>query len=47
MLICVRGYVTYPLSQRHIDEILHERSVFVDHTTKNPRQGAAATFFPL
>ena len=33
MLTCVRWYVAYPLSLRHIEELMHERSVFVDHTT--------------
>jgi putative transposase len=33
MLTCVRCYVPYPLSLRHIEEMMHERGVFVDHTT--------------
>ena len=33
MLVCVRWYVAYPLSLRHIEEIMQERGVFVDHTT--------------
>jgi putative transposase len=33
MLMCVRWYVAYPLSLRHIEEMMHERGVFVDHTT--------------
>lgn len=33
MLTCVRWYVAYPLSLRHIEEMMHERGVFVDHTT--------------
>lgn len=33
MLICVRWYVAYPLSLRHIEEMMHERGVSVDHTT--------------
>ena len=33
MLTCVRRYVAYPLSLRHIEEMMHERGVFVDHTT--------------
>lgn len=32
MLTCVRWYVAYPLSLRHIEELMHERGVFVDHT---------------
>ena len=33
MLTCVRWYVAYLLSLRHIEEMMQERSVFVDHTT--------------
>ena len=33
MLTCVRWYVAYPLSLRHIEEIMTERGVFVDHAT--------------
>src|SRR5450756_608782 len=31
MLTCVRWYVAYPLSLRHIEEMMQERGVFVDH----------------
>jgi putative transposase len=33
MLACVRWYVAYPLSLRHIEEMMQERGVFVDHVT--------------
>src|ERR1700744_3600914 len=33
VLTCVRWYVAYPLSLRHIEEMMAERSVFVDHAT--------------
>ena len=33
MLTCVRWYAAYPLSLRHIEEMMHERGVFVDHAT--------------
>src|SRR5450830_1800460 len=33
MLMCVRWYVAYPLSLRHIGEMMQERGVFVDHAT--------------
>jgi len=34
MLTCVRWYVVaYPLSLRHIEEMMQERGVFVDHAT--------------
>lgn len=33
MLTCVRWYAAYPLSLRHIEEMMAERCVFVDHST--------------
>jgi transposase-like protein len=33
MLICVRWYAAYPLRLRHIEEMMAERGVFVDHAT--------------
>lgn len=33
MLTCVRWYVAYPLSLRHIEEMMNERGVSVDHAT--------------
>src|ERR1700742_1581436 len=33
MLTCVRWYVAYPLSLRHIEELMAERGVVVDHAT--------------
>jgi len=33
MLICVRWYAAYPLSLRHIEEVMAERGVLVDHAT--------------
>ena len=33
MLVCVRWYSAYPLSFRHIEEMMAERGVFVDHAT--------------
>jgi hypothetical protein len=30
---CVRWYVAYPLSLRHIEEMMAERGMFVDHAT--------------
>ena len=32
MLTCVRWYVAYPLSLCHVEEMMQERGVFVDHT---------------
>jgi putative transposase len=33
MLTCVRWYVAYPLSFRHIEEMMAERGVVIDHAT--------------
>jgi transposase-like protein len=33
MLTCVRWYVAYPLSLRHIEEMMAEHGVIVDHAT--------------
>ena len=33
MLVCVRWYVAYPLSLRHLEEMMAERGVRVDHST--------------
>jgi len=33
MMLCVQWYVAYPLSFRHIEEIMQERGVVVDHAT--------------
>jgi transposase-like protein len=33
MLVCVRWYAAYPLSFRHIEEMMGERGVSVDHAT--------------
>ena len=33
MLVCVRWYAAYPLSLRHLEEMMAERGVLVGHTT--------------
>jgi putative transposase len=33
MLTCIGRYVAYPLDLRHIEEMMAERGVFVDHVT--------------
>lgn len=33
MLLCARWYTAYPLSFRHLNEMVQERGVFVDHST--------------
>jgi putative transposase len=35
ILPCVHWYVAYPLSTRHIEELMLERGVHVDHSTVN------------
>jgi putative transposase len=35
ILIGVRWYVAYPLSTRHVEELMEERGVDVDHSTIN------------
>jgi len=33
ILTCVRWYVAYPLSLRHLEEVMAERGISVDHST--------------
>ncbi|MFP3616103.1 IS6 family transposase, partial [Paraburkholderia sp. SIMBA_050] len=33
ILTCVRWYVAYPLSLRHLEEMMAERGTSVDHST--------------
>jgi transposase-like protein len=33
ILTCVRWYLAYPLSYRHVEELMEERGVSVDHAT--------------
>ena len=33
MLVCARWYAAYPLSFRHLEEMMQERGVYVDHST--------------
>lgn len=35
ILPCVRWYLAYPLSYRHVEELMEERGVSVDHSTVN------------
>ena len=35
ILICTRWYVAYPFSYRHLEEMMQERGVLVDHSTIN------------
>ena len=44
ILVCIRWYAAYPLSYRHIEEIMEERGVSVDHSTINRW---AVRFLPL
>jgi putative transposase len=44
ILVCIRWYAAYPLSYRHIEEIMEERGVSVDHSSINRW---AIRFLPL
>ncbi|EEA02807.1 Transposase-like protein [Burkholderia sp. H160] len=33
ILMCVRWYVAYPLSLRHLEQMMAERGIAVDHST--------------
>jgi putative transposase len=44
ILLCIRWYAAYPLSYRHIEEMLGERGMSVDHSTINRW---AVRFLPL
>jgi len=44
MLVCIRWYAAYPLSYRHLEEVMEEQGVEVDHSTINRW---AIRFLPL
>ena len=44
ILVCIRWYAAYPLSYRHLEEMMEERGVFVDHCSINRW---AIRFLPL
>ena len=44
ILVCIRWYAAYPLSYRHLEEMMLERGVFVDHSSINRW---AIRFLPL
>ena len=44
ILVCIRWYAAYPLSYRHLEEMMQERGVVVDHSTINRW---AIRFLPL
>ena len=44
ILACIRWYAAYPLSYRHLEEIMQERGVFVDYSSINRW---AIRFLPL
>jgi putative transposase len=33
ILVCIRWYYAYPLSLRHLEEMMEERETFIDHST--------------
>jgi putative transposase len=44
ILVCIRWYAAYPLSYRHLEEMMKERGVDVDHSSINRW---AIRFLPL
>ena len=44
ILVCIRWYAAYPLSYRHLEEMMEERGVSVDHSSINR---CAIRFLPL
>ena len=44
ILVCIRWYAAYPLSYHHLEEMMEERGVFVDHSSINRW---AIRFLPL
>jgi putative transposase len=44
ILVCIRWYAAFPLSYRHLEEMMEERGVFVDHSSINRW---AIRFLPL
>ncbi|MEO8545550.1 MAG: IS6 family transposase [Burkholderiaceae bacterium] len=44
ILVCIRWYVAYPLSYRHLEEMMEERGVLVDYSSINRW---AIRFLPL
>jgi putative transposase len=44
ILVCIRSYMAYPMSYLHLEEIMEERGVSVDHTSINRW---AIRFLPL
>ena len=35
ILVCIRWYTAYPLSYRHLEEMMQERGVMVGHSSIN------------
>jgi putative transposase len=44
ILVCIRWYAAYPLSYRHLEEMMEERGISVDHSSINQRE---IRFLPL
>ena len=44
VLVCIRWHAAYPLSYRHLEEMMEERCVCVDHSSINRW---AIRFLPL
>ena len=35
ILVCIRWYAAYPLSYRHLEEMMQEHGICVDHSSIN------------
>jgi transposase-like protein len=46
ILVCIRWYTVYPLSCRHLEEMMWERGVSVDHSTAS-RAGERVQIFSI
>jgi transposase-like protein len=44
ILVCIRWYAAYPLSYRHLEEMMEERGVEVDHSTINHQPSTGGRF---
>ncbi|CAM3456967.1 transposase [Xenorhabdus nematophila F1] len=44
---CVRGYLAYALSLRHLEEMMAERGIGVDYATRHRVEGTSFLAIPL
>jgi transposase-like protein len=46
ILVCIRWYAAYPLSYRHLEEMMQERGVAVDQPLGDPVSAIAGKSLP-